>query len=73
VHSGGASSAGELLKYFHCVFTNIGVLTFTIRFSMQEKYAEQVTKTHGEDFDWENQPVDSQAVYVSGGGKAHGR
>ena len=40
---------------------------------MQEKYAEQVTKTHGEDFDWENQPVDSQAVYVSGGGKAHGR
>jgi hypothetical protein len=30
---------------------------------------EEVTKTHGEGFDWENSPVDGQAVYVSGGGK----
>jgi hypothetical protein len=42
-------------------------------FSLQEKYGEKATELHGEDFDWQNEPVDSQAVYLSGGGKAHGR
>jgi hypothetical protein len=48
-------------------------MTFMICFALQEKYVEEVINTHGEDFDGENEPVDGQAVYVSGGRKAHGQ
>jgi hypothetical protein len=48
-------------------------MMFTICFALQEKYVEEVINTHGEDFDGENEPVDGQAVYVSGGRKAHGQ
>jgi hypothetical protein len=48
--------------------------TFTVCSTLHEKYVEEVTKTHGEGFDWENGPVDGQVVYVSGGGKkTHGQ
>lgn len=73
MHSGGRSSTGEFLTYFCCIFTIIGVVTFTVFFSLQEKYKDEVIKRHGEDFDWQNEPIDGQAVYASGGGKAHGR
>ena len=46
----------------------------SLRFaSMQEKYAEEVVKTHGEGYDWRSGPIDEAAVYASGGRKAHGR
>jgi hypothetical protein len=52
VHSGGASSTGEFLIYVDCILTNIGVVTFMIFFSLQDKYnKEEVVKRHGEDFD----------------------
>jgi hypothetical protein len=38
-----------------------------------EKYKDEVIKKHGEGFDWENETIDGQAVYASGGRKAHGR
>jgi hypothetical protein len=46
VHSGGRSSTGELLTYFCYIFTIIGVVTFTICFSLQEKYKEEVVKKY---------------------------
>jgi hypothetical protein len=73
VQSGGRSSTGELLTYFYYIFTLIGVVTFTIYFSLQEKYKEEVVKKHGEDFNYEEEPIDDRVVYDSGGGKAHGR
>jgi hypothetical protein len=50
---------------------NIGIVTFTICFSMQEKYKEEVVKQYGESFNYEEKPIDGQAVYASGGEKAH--
>jgi hypothetical protein len=47
-------------------------LIHNVCFTLQESYVEDVTKTHGEGFDWENAPVDGQAVYVSRSRKAHG-
>jgi hypothetical protein len=67
------SSTGELLTYFCYIFTIIGVLTFTNCFSLQEKYKEEVVKKHGEGFNYEEESIDSRAVYDSGGRKAHGR
>jgi hypothetical protein len=73
VHSGGRSSTGELLTYFCYIFTIIGVVTFTISFSLQEKYKEQVVKKYGEGYNYEDEPIDGRTVYDSGGGKAHER
>jgi hypothetical protein len=73
VHSGGRSLTGEFLIYFCYIFIIIGVVTFTIYFSLQEKYKDEVIKQHSEVFDWQNEPIDSQIVYASGDGKAHGR
>jgi hypothetical protein len=44
VHSGGRSLTSELLAYFCYIFIIIGVVTFTICFSLQEKYKEGVVK-----------------------------
>jgi hypothetical protein len=73
VHSGGRSSTGELLIYFCYIFTIISVLTFTICFSLQENYKEEVVQKHGEDINYKEEPSDGRTVYDSGGGKAHGR
>jgi hypothetical protein len=73
VHSGGTNSTGEFLIYFCCILTIIGVVRFTVFFSLLEKYKDEVIKKHGEGFDWENETIDGQAVYASGGRKAHGR
>jgi hypothetical protein len=54
------------------IFTIIGVVKFTICFSLQEKYKKEVVKNHGEGFNYDEEPIDGQAVYDSGGGKAHG-
>jgi hypothetical protein len=40
---------------------------------LQEKYKEEVIKKYSEGFNYEEEPIDSQAVYDSEGGKAHGR
>jgi hypothetical protein len=72
VQSGGRSSTGELLINFCYIFIIIGVVTFSICFSLQEKYKEEVIKKHGEGFNYEEEPTDGRAVYDSGGGKAHG-
>jgi hypothetical protein len=37
-----------------------------------EKYKEEVVKKHGEDFNYEEESIDGQVVYDSGGRKAHG-
>jgi hypothetical protein len=37
-----------------------------------EKYAEEVVKSHSDDYDWWRQPIDEAIVYASGGRKAHG-
>jgi hypothetical protein len=71
VHSGGRSSTGELLINFCYIFTVISVVTFTIYFSLQEKYKEEVVKKHGEGFNYEEDPIDGRAVYDNRGGKAH--
>jgi hypothetical protein len=73
VQSDGRNSTGEFLTYFYCIFTVIIVITFTIFFSLQEKYKDEMIKQHGEDFNWQNEPIDGQAVYSSGGAKAYGR
>jgi hypothetical protein len=44
VHTCGRSSTGELLIYFCYILTIIGVVTFTICFSLQKKYKEEVVK-----------------------------
>jgi hypothetical protein len=72
VHSGGRSSTGELLTNCCYIFIIIGVITFTICFSLHERYKEEVVKKHGEDFNYEEEPIDDCVVYDSGGGKAHG-
>jgi hypothetical protein len=55
------------------MFTIIGVVTFTICFTLQEKYKKEVVKKYGECFNYEEEPIDNRAVYDSGGRKAHGR
>jgi hypothetical protein len=67
VQSGGQSSTGELLTNFCYSFTIIGIVTFTICFSLQEKYKEEVEKKHSEGFNYEEDPIND-----SGGRKAHG-
>jgi hypothetical protein len=73
VYSGGRSSIGELLINFCYIFTIIGVVTFRSFFFLHEKYKEEVVKKHGEDFDYEKEPIDDRVIYDSGGEKAHGR
>jgi hypothetical protein len=73
MHFDGRSSTGELLINFCYIFTIIGVVTFTICFSLQKKYKEEVAKKYGECFNYEEKLIDDRAVYDSGGGKAHGR
>jgi hypothetical protein len=73
VHSGGKNSTGELLTYFCYIFIIIGILTFTICFSLQKKYKEEVVKKYDECFNYEEEPIDGRAVYDNGGGKAYGR
>jgi hypothetical protein len=63
----------ELLTNFSYMFTIIGVVTFIICFSLQEKYKEEMVKKHGEGFNYEEEPIDGQVVYDSGDGKAHRR
>jgi hypothetical protein len=72
VQSGGRSLTSELLTYFCYIFTLVGVVTFTICFFLQEKYKEGVVKNRSEDFNYEEEPIDSRVVYDNGGGKAHG-
>jgi hypothetical protein len=72
VQSSGQSSTGELLTNNSYMFTIISVVTFTICFSLQEKYKEEVVKKHGEGFNYEEEPIDGRAIYDSGGRKAHG-
>jgi hypothetical protein len=73
VQSSDRISTGKLLKNFCYIFTIIGVVTFTICFSLQEKYKEEVVKKHGEDFNHEGEPIDGRAIFDSGGRKGHGR
>jgi hypothetical protein len=54
------------------MFTIISVVTFTIYFSLQKKYKEEVVKKHGEGFNYEEEPIDDRVGYDSGSGKAHG-
>jgi hypothetical protein len=63
----------ELLTNFSYMFTIIGVVTFIICFSLQEKYKEEMVKKHGEGFNYEEEPIDGRVVYDSGDGKAHRR
>jgi hypothetical protein len=58
VHSDSRSLTGELLTYVCYIFTIIGVVTFTICFSLQEKYKEEVVKKHGEGFNYEEELID---------------
>jgi hypothetical protein len=73
VHFGDRSSTGELLTYFCYIFTIISVVMFTIWFSLQEKYKEEVVKKYCEGFKYEGGPIDGWVIYDSGGGKAHRR
>jgi hypothetical protein len=44
MQSGGRSTTGGLLTYFCYIFTLVSVVMFTICFSLQEKYKEEVVK-----------------------------
>jgi hypothetical protein len=57
VRSGGTSSTVEFLIYFCCILTIISVVTFTVCFSFQEKYKDEVIKKHGECFHWRTSPL----------------
>jgi hypothetical protein len=70
VQSGGRSSTSELLMYFCYICTLVGVVTFTICFSLQKKYKEEVVKKHSEDFNYEEEPIDGRVIYDSGGEKS---
>jgi hypothetical protein len=59
------------LTNFSYIFTIIGVVTFTICFSLLEKYKEEVVKKYGEGFNYEELPIDGQAIYDNRGGKSH--
>jgi hypothetical protein len=50
MHSGGTNLIGEFLIYFCCILTIIGVVTFSVFFSLSEKYKDEVIKKHGEGF-----------------------
>jgi hypothetical protein len=63
--------SGELFINFCYIFTIIGVVTFIICFSLQEKYKKKVVKKYDEDFNYEEEPIDDRAVYDNGGEKAH--
>jgi hypothetical protein len=39
----------------------------------RKKYKEEVVKKYDEDFNYEEEPIDGQVIYDSGGGKAHGQ
>jgi hypothetical protein len=71
VQSDGRSSTGEFLSYFCCIFTFIGVVAFTVS-SLQEKHKDEVIKWHGENFNWQDEAIDSEAIYASRTGEAHG-
>jgi hypothetical protein len=71
VQSGGRSSTGKLLTNFSYMFTIIHVVMFTIYFSLQENYKEEVVKKYIECFNYE-ESIDGRALYDSGGRKAHG-
>jgi hypothetical protein len=58
VHSSGKSSTDEFVTYFCCIFTIIGIVTFTICFPLQGNYKEEVVKQYGEGFKWEDEPID---------------
>jgi hypothetical protein len=73
VQSAGRSSTGEFLSYFCWIFTFISVVTFTVSSSLQEKDKDEVIKWHGENFNWQDEPIDGEAVYASRAGEAHGR
>jgi hypothetical protein len=73
MQSSGRSMTGELLTDFSYMFTIIGVVTFTICFSLLKKYKEEVVKKHGECFNYEEDPIDGRTVYDNRGEKAHGR
>jgi hypothetical protein len=60
------------LTYLVYIFTIIGVIMFTICFSLQEKYKEEVVKQYGEGFNYEDKPIVGRAVHASVGRKAHG-
>jgi hypothetical protein len=62
VHSGDTSSTDEFLIYFDCILTITDVLTFTVCFSLQAKYKEEMIKRHGEEFNWENESIDNRAA-----------
>jgi hypothetical protein len=36
-------------------------------------YKNEMIKWHSEGFNWQNEPIDGQVVYASGGRKAHER
>jgi hypothetical protein len=46
---------------------------FTICFSLQDKYKEEVVKQYNKGFNYEEEPIDGRAIYASGGRKAHVR
>jgi hypothetical protein len=73
VQSSGRSLVGELLTNFSYICIIIGVVTFTICFSLQKKYKEEVVKKNGEGFNYEEDSIDSRVVYDSRDGKAHRR
>jgi hypothetical protein len=37
---------------------------------LQKKYKEEVVKKHGEDFNYEEEPIDGRVIYDSGGEKS---
>jgi hypothetical protein len=59
------SSTSELLTYFCYIFNLVGVVTFAICFSLQEKYKEEVVKKYGKDFNYEVEPIDDRVIYDS--------
>jgi hypothetical protein len=73
VYSIGRSLTGEFLTFFCYIFTIVGVVTFTICFSLQEKYKEEVAKQYSEGFNYMEESIDGWAIYASRGGRAHGQ
>jgi hypothetical protein len=58
------------LTIVDCLFLKFALFN-GVCFSLQEKYKEEVVKKYDKGFNYEEEPIDDQAIYDSGGGKAH--
>ncbi|WVZ62978.1 hypothetical protein U9M48_012664 [Paspalum notatum var. saurae] len=61
---GEPSRLGDFSGRYKDTFSNL---------RLQKEYRNEMSRHHSEEYDWRKEPIDSQALYDSSGGKSHGR